>query len=70
MNQWMEQPYHLQEPRVSFWNPSQIKQSLILLIDIALDAKDRFWFMELTTRLNQIIETEARVMANRKKKTC
>ena len=48
-----DQPYYLQEPRPSYRNPHDYRESLLIMIDRALDTKDKEWFMELTDRLER-----------------
>ena len=56
MRDLRDQVYYLQDPRPIFNNPSDYIEALLIFIDLALDRKDKVWFLELTDRLLQIKE--------------
>jgi hypothetical protein len=56
MRDLRDQVYYLQDPRPMFTNPSDYIEALLIKVDLALDAKDKVWFLELTDRIIEIKE--------------
>lgn len=56
MRDLRDQVYYLQDPRPMFTNPSDYIEALLIKVDLALDAKDKVWFLELTNRIKEIKE--------------
>ena len=54
MRDLRDQVYYLQDPRPMFTNPSNYIEALLIKVDLALDLKDKVWFLELTDRILQI----------------